>query len=69
MGSGGSDVELVYVRFGHSLSIGFGTVTFGSMLAGVVDRPLTVSGTDALAVESALTAVGFAVIRYSLYAD
>lgn len=53
----------------RELAFGFGAVTFGSMLAGVVDRVLAVSSTYALAVESALTALGFAIILYSLYAD
>lgn len=53
----------------RALSLGFGMVTLGSLLAGVVDRLLTANGNYALAVESALTAVGFAVILYSLYAD
>ncbi|UPW01413.1 hypothetical protein M0R88_04750 [Halorussus gelatinilyticus] len=52
-----------------ALALGFGTVTLGSLLAGVLDRVLATAGTAALAVESALTAVGFAIILYSLYAD
>lgn len=51
------------------LAIGFGTVTLGSLLAGVVDRFLTFNSSYALIVESALTTVGFAIILYSLYTD
>ncbi|UPV75370.1 hypothetical protein M0R89_04715 [Halorussus limi] len=53
----------------RALALGFGAVTLGSLVAGVVDRLLATAGTWALVVESALTAVGFAVILYSLYAD
>ncbi|PSP54990.1 hypothetical protein BRC82_08360 [Halobacteriales archaeon QS_1_67_19] len=53
----------------RALSIGFGAVALGSFLAGVVDRVLAASGELALIVESALTAVGFAIILYSLYAE
>ncbi|WP_135853584.1 DUF7521 family protein [Halorussus salinus] len=52
-----------------ALALGFGVVTLGSLLAGVLDRVLDTAGTAVLAVESALTAVGFAIILYSLYAD
>lgn len=53
----------------RALALGFGTVTFGSLLAGVVDRLLETAAASALVVESALTAVGFAIILYSLYAE
>jgi hypothetical protein len=53
----------------RALATGFGTVTLGSILGGVVDRVLAIDATYALAVESSLTAVGFAVILYSLYAE
>lgn len=53
----------------RSLAIGFGFVTLGSLLAGVVDQLLNVGQTFAVLTESALTAVGFAVIVYSLYVD
>ncbi|MFB6133410.1 MAG: hypothetical protein ABEJ55_00285 [Halanaeroarchaeum sp.] len=54
------------------LAVGFGIVTLGSMLAGVVDQFLSFSqnvGNVALLIESSLTVVGFAVIVYSLYAE
>ncbi|MCG1004526.1 MULTISPECIES: hypothetical protein [Halobacterium] len=53
----------------RSLAIGFGFVTLGSLLAGLADQVLAVERTLAVLTESALTAVGFAVIVYSLYVD
>lgn len=50
------------------LSLGFGIVTLGALLAGVADQMLSVDAHLALTVESALTMVGFFVITYSLYA-
>jgi hypothetical protein len=49
------------------LALGFGIVTVGAMAAGLIDRALPYPSDWALLVESALTAVGFAVIVYSLY--
>ncbi|WP_435129374.1 DUF7521 family protein [Halobaculum sp. D14] len=49
------------------LAVGFGVVTFGSLLAGVADQALLVNTTDALIIENALSAVGFSIIGYSLY--
>jgi hypothetical protein len=49
------------------LAVGFATITVGSLLAGVADQLLGLSTTAALIFENALTAVGFAVIAYSLY--
>ena len=52
------------------LAIGFGVITLGSLLAGVFDQFLTSVGRDsALVIESALTAIGFAIITYSLYSE
>lgn len=53
----------------RALTIGFGIVTLGSLLAGVVDQFVTLGRDSAIVVESALTAVGFAVILYSLYVE
>jgi hypothetical protein len=70
------------------LAVGFGIVTLGTILGGVVDQvirfsmvggsggslaaggvgDISVAGV-ALVIESALTAVGFAVIVYSLYTE
>jgi hypothetical protein len=51
------------------LALGFGVVTLGALVAGLLDQALRVDASVALTVESALTAVGFAVIAYSLYHD
>lgn len=50
------------------LSVGFGIVTFGSLLAGIVDQILNLGFQFGQLVETALLAAGFAVIVYSLYA-
>lgn len=49
------------------LAVGFGIVTFGSLLAGIVDQLLVFDGYEALVLENALTMVGFGIIAYSLY--
>ncbi|GAD53892.1 hypotheical protein [Halarchaeum acidiphilum MH1-52-1] len=51
------------------LAAGFGIVTVGALLAGIVDTLLHVDPLLALVVESAFTVIGFAVILYSLYAE
>ena len=70
------------------LAVGFGVVTLGTLLAGIVDQIITlslISGDQlpftvqtlgahsvadiALVLESGLTAVGFAIIVYSLYTE
>lgn len=62
----------------RALAIGFGIVTLGALLAGVVDIvPLLqfsvlseIETRDlALLIESALTTAGFGVILYSLYVE
>jgi hypothetical protein len=59
----------------RSLAIGFGVVTLGSLFAGVLDQVLPLVYVDmdnfmfGVLVESWLTAIGFGVIVYSLYAD
>lgn len=53
----------------RSLTLGFGLVTLGALLAGVVDQVVGLRTNFALVVESVLTAAGFAVIVYSLYVD
>lgn len=58
-----------------ALALGFGIVTLGALLAGLVDQVLAnpvgpVPPRDvALLVESGLATVGFGVILYSLYAE
>lgn len=50
-------------------SIGFGVITFGVMLAGVVHQILAVSlGIDIL-INSVLVAIGLAIVLYSLYLE
>lgn len=51
------------------LSIGFATITFGAMLAGFIDQLLAMTREWALAMESGLAVVGFAIILYSLYVE
>lgn len=53
----------------RSLTIGFGLVTLGALLAGVADQVIGLQTDVALVVESALTVVGFAVIVSSLYSN
>lgn len=50
-----------------ALSIGFGVVTIGAILAGAVDQIFNLERSIALVIESAFTASGFAIILYSLY--
>jgi len=49
-----------------ALAVGFGIVTFGTILAGVVDQVLA-DFELGLLIESGLIALGFLVIVYSLY--
>lgn len=51
----------------RSLALGFGIVTFGASLAGVIDYLLALDTSYALIVDSGLTTIGFAVILCSLY--
>lgn len=53
----------------RALALGFGLVTLGALLAGIVDQLIAVDPGFALVVESAFTTVGFAIILYSLYID
>ena len=53
----------------RALAIGFGIVTLGTAIAGAVDLLLGFDRQVALVVESALVALGFGVIAYSLYAE
>ncbi|WP_181691601.1 hypothetical protein [Natronomonas sp. LN261] len=49
------------------LAIGFGLITVGSLLAGIVDQLLPIDSTVALVVESLFTLVGFGAILRSLW--
>lgn len=51
------------------LAIGFGVVTFGSLLGGILDQLLHIQLATSVLIDSILTLVGFAVIFYSLYAE
>jgi|APHM01.1.fsa_nt_gi hypothetical protein len=51
------------------LSIGFATITVGSMLGGIIDQMLNLTREWAIVMESLLAVVGFAVILYSLYIE
>jgi len=53
----------------RALAIGIGVVTLGGLLAGLLDLALPVGQRPALLVESTFTAVGFAVLLYSLYVE
>lgn len=51
----------------RALTIAFGLITVGSVLGGSVHRLLNVGLEAGVLVNTALTAVGFAVLAYSLY--
>jgi branched-subunit amino acid ABC-type transport system permease component len=54
----------------RALTIGFGAVTVGALLAGILDQVVLSSSPDlSLLIESLFTAIGFGVILYSLYVD
>lgn len=52
-----------------ALSLGFAVVTVGALTAGVLERLFAVEPTIALTIDSALTALGFVIIVYSLYVE
>lgn len=51
------------------LAVGFATVTLGALLAGAAHQAFGLDSGFVLTIESALTAVGFGIILYSLYAE
>jgi len=53
----------------RALAIGFGIVTLGALVAGIVHQVLGFELAVGVAVSSWLTAVGFAAIVYSLYIE
>lgn len=53
----------------RALAVGFAVVTLGALAAGVLDQLVGAGRPVALLVESTLTAVGFAVVVYSLYVE
>jgi len=50
-----------------ALSLGFGIITLGTLVAGVVDQLLNAGFQTGLVIESALISLGFLIIVYSLY--
>lgn len=53
----------------RALTVGFGVVTLGALLAGIADTVLFTDSRAALLVESTFTALGFGFLFYSLFAD
>lgn len=53
----------------RALAVGFGAVTLGALLAGIVDQLSPLDPELALVVESLFTTVGFAVVLYSLHVE
>ena len=53
----------------RELGIGFGVVTVGALLGGVSHQIIGADLEIGIAIDSILTAVGFAVIVYSLYLE
>jgi hypothetical protein len=52
----------------RALAIGFGVVTLGGLLAGAGEA-VGLALQDSVLIQSVVTAVGFAVITYSLYQE
>jgi len=53
----------------RSLAVGLGAVTAGAAIAGVLYHATAVTLATAIAVHSGLSAVGFALLAHSLYAE
>lgn len=53
----------------RALTVGFGVVTLGALLAGIADTVVFTDSRVALVVESAFTALGFGFLFYSLFAE
>jgi hypothetical protein len=53
----------------RALSVGFGVITVGAIVGGLVDILSNLGVLFGVLVQSVLTMVGFAVIVYSLYAE
>jgi hypothetical protein len=53
----------------RALSVGFGVITVGAIVGGLVDILSSFGVLFGVLVQSVLTMVGFAVIVYSLYAE
>ncbi|QIB73688.1 hypothetical protein GL213_10735 [Halogeometricum borinquense] len=53
----------------YALTLGFGIITFGAIIAGALDIVLNVNLVKGVLVDSVLTLIGFAIIMYSLYVE
>lgn len=53
----------------RALTIGFGTVTLGALLGGIVDQVLGIPFGVGILIDAMLTLVGFMIITYSMYAE
>lgn len=53
----------------RALGMGFGVVTVGALIGGILHQFLGVGFGVGVAIDSTLTAIGFAVIFYSLYIE
>ena len=52
----------------RALAVGFGVVTFGAIVGGVIDQISSLDPLVALAAESVFVLLGFVAILYSLFA-
>lgn len=57
------------VRTLRALAIGLGLVTIGGLIAGGAHQFTSLDLTLGIAIQSTFTALGFAVLAYSLYAE
>jgi energy-converting hydrogenase Eha subunit F len=53
----------------RALTIGFGIITLGGLLGGIVDQVLRIPFGVGILLDASLTLLGFIVITYSMYAD
>ena len=53
----------------RALTFGFGIITFGALLAGIVHQVFDVAFETGVLINSLLTAVGLTIIMYSLYLE
>lgn len=53
----------------RALAFGFSIITFGALLAGIAHQLLGVALETGVLINSLLTAIGFAIIMYSVYLE
>lgn len=53
----------------RALAIGFGTITFGALLAGIAHQLFGVALETGVLINSLLTGIGFGIIMYSLFLE